>query len=327
MQCLACNADVAAENKFCEDCGTPIAGPSGDALPVCPRCGASGDEVDNEGFCSGCGLRRVERGRDHLEIALSEQLAGVTDRGLRHHRNEDYLVLKILDADRGKVLVVCDGVSSVRDPDVASAAAAERILLALEESIGMGEPLEAAQLEAAIARAQESVCAIPLPNASEADRPATTVMAAVVREPQVVLGWLGDTRAYWVGADGTRQLSVDHSWVHDAVESGEMREEDARVCANAHAITRWLGADAPEGGKPSMGEFTIRGPGKLVLCTDGLWNYFDQPEDLTRILDGLEGDALAVSRGLIEYARSRGGNDNITAAVLTVVTPTTYDAV
>ena len=98
---------------------------------ACPFCQSA--QITPDGYCEACG-RKLPSSRDHTEIDLG-LLAGVTDRGLRHHRNEDAMALATAELASGpaRVAVVCDGVSSTRRPDEASLAASQaavRVLLA-----------------------------------------------------------------------------------------------------------------------------------------------------------------------------------------------------
>ena len=129
VTCPACGSQAGAEDSFCESCGTELAPPVSSAGPPgytaqCPVC--SLDEsappavISDEGYCESCG-RKVPSGRDHVELNL-ELLAGVTDRGLRHPRNEDAMALATTETPAGPVAitVVCDGVSSSPRPEDAS---------------------------------------------------------------------------------------------------------------------------------------------------------------------------------------------------------------
>jgi len=60
--------------------------------------------------------------------------------------------------------------------------------------------------------------------------------------------------------------------------------------------------------------------GRLVLCTDGLWNYTPGAAELAKLLDDLPtaASAAAVARSLTDTALARGGHDNITVAVVDV---------
>jgi len=294
--CPQCSVESPAADRFCEECGTRLESPQA-APPDCQKCGATPDEIDPDGYCMACGHRRVASKRDHFEIGVTPGFAGVSDRGLRHHRNEDFLAMDAVGRetdDIAYVVVVCDGVSSTHDADKASEAAAEAAFRSLVQSIESGQDTRRTALMAAISKAGAAVTAL----ASAHENPASTIVAAVVRGGFIDIAWLGDSRAYWIGkADAARQLTQDDS------ESPE-----------SHAITKWLGADAPEDQVTSTVRFEIPGPGSLLLCTDGLWNYLPDPAEMVRA----GGDTLAAVRALIDFANDSGGHDNITAALLTL---------
>ena len=135
MQCPACSETLPAENVFCEGCGQRLSeevpAETAPAAKGCPKCGAGADEQDEAGFCMQCGFRSGLRERDHIEIELNPNFAGVTDRGLRHHRNEDHFAIEFIESRAAHVLIVCDGVSSSQDADQASKVAVEAVRLSL----------------------------------------------------------------------------------------------------------------------------------------------------------------------------------------------------
>src|SRR5262249_57874387 len=106
------------------------------------------------GSCESCG-RRVRSGRDHQEVDLGI-VAGVTDRGLRHHRNEDAMALATATTAAGPavVAVVCDGVSSSAHPDEASLAAARAAAGVLLAAVRSGRDLPEAAPAAGRAAAE-----------------------------------------------------------------------------------------------------------------------------------------------------------------------------
>jgi len=141
-QCAACGEPVGAADSFCEACGAelaPILISDGESSGPgrCSFCLSS--RVTADGYCESCG-RRVPRGRDHAELDLG-LLAGVTDRGLRHHRNEDAMALAATTTKAGPVLVavVCDGVSSSARADEASLAAVRAAARVLLTAVRIGE--------------------------------------------------------------------------------------------------------------------------------------------------------------------------------------------
>ena len=117
------------------------------------------------------------------------------------------------------------------------------------------------------------------------------------------------------------QLTSDHSWLAEVVASGEMNAIEAEKSPQAHAITRWLGADAALPIDLSVLTFRFPRSGTLLLCSDGLWNYAQISEEIAALVAGAEAvncSALSVSRSLVEFALSKGGHDNITAIVFRV---------
>lgn len=318
MQCSNCGASVLLGDKFCEECGTSL------TANGCEKCGAGIEAIDDEGFCNHCGFRREMRERDRLEVTINSHLAGISDRGLKHNRNEDFLALKQLNNAQTNILVVCDGVSSSDKSDVAAQIAAESACLALATAWEKGENPESA-MKSAFATALESVCNIAYVNSINSEYPSTTIVAALVQDRTATIGWLGDSRAYWLSDNDSQQLTKDDSWLREVVAAGEMTEVEARQSPHAHAITRWLGADATENNVPSIVHFTIPGSGYLLLCTDGLWNYAPEASHLAKIIQQTSntdaialsvGAAIAISHSLVEFARNSGGHDNITVAVL-----------
>ena len=290
--CPLCSVESPADDRFCEECGTRLESPQG-APPDCVKCGAGAEDIDADGYCAACGFRRIASKRDHFEVIVSPFFAGACDRGMRHHRNEDFLAMDTVDTD-AHVIVVCDGVSSTESADRASEAAGEAAFRSLVQSIESGQETRRTALTAALSKAGIAVTAL----ASGAQIPATTIIAAVARGGAVDIAWLGDSRAYWIPPEGESvRITEDHS------ESEE-----------SHAITKWLGADAPEDEAPSLTRFEIPGPGQLLLCTDGLWNYAPDPGELARA----QGDRIDAVRSLIAFANEAGGHDNITVALLSL---------
>ena len=216
-------------------------------------------------------------------------------------------------------VVVCDGVSASFDPDVASATAVEVTGKALITATAADLP-EA--IAAAIVAAGAAVAA--LAGAGDPRRatsnPACTIVAACVRGTEIGYGWVGDSRGYWVPAEGDAvQLTEDDSWATHAISLG-VDPQSAWNDPKAHAITAWLGADAGPV-RPRTGAFFAETPGHLVLCSDGLWNYLLDPAefgDLVRECLAAANSLLGAVRALAAYANASGGADNITVAVIPV---------
>jgi len=301
--CTGCGAPFLPRDRYCEACGATL--PKLDA-EACVTCRSCGGPVDTDGYCTVCGvLDDAGPCPEHEEIDLG-WVAAVTDRGHRHHANED--AVAVATVAETMMAVVCDGVSSTPGSAVASRGAADAALIALHRVVGDADDWADGMREA-LEAARAAASASPAPDPS--NPPACTIVAAVAGSRRVVIGWLGDSRAYWLDASGGQRLTRDDSWGAERVTTGVMTDEVPDVDRRAHLITRWLGADAPVG-DPHVIEFESPGTGMLILCSDGLWNYGPSPEVLAQHASGAAGEA---ARGLCEFALSNGGQDNVTVVV------------
>ncbi|WP_344497551.1 PP2C family serine/threonine-protein phosphatase [Streptomyces enissocaesilis] len=310
--------------------GPAPAPPAGPPAKVCVACRAG--RIDADGYCENCGHAQP-RERDHLEQEL-DAVAAVSDRGLRHHRNEDAFAVSsaaLPDGSPAVVAIVCDGVSSATRPDEASAAAASAANETLLESLPRGTHPQQAMHEAIVAAA-ESVNSLAGDSAHSAEHdagrhtnaPACTLVGAIVANGLLVVGWVGDSRVYWVPDDRTAppaRLTEDDSWAAQMVAAGLMNEAEAYADERAHAITGWLGADAYEL-EPHTASFKPDRPGVVVVCTDGLWNYAEAAQEMARAAPA---DAatrpLHCAQVLVGHALDGGGHDNVTVAVLPFAAP------
>ncbi|HEX4253428.1 MAG TPA: PP2C family serine/threonine-protein phosphatase [Pseudonocardia sp.] len=333
-QCGACGGDVRARRGGTADSVAPAAEP-------CQRCGAPAPTGVAAEYCAHCGLRRRD-GSDRVDTDLGA-IGGVSDRGLVHARNEDAMALG-LRSPAGAAAVLCDGVSTVRTPELAARAAVEAALdvLLADEDGAAGDSAGAVSSNAAIRLAaatgdrlvREAVGAAAaavdaLGETGDRDAPSCTLVcgrvdypAGVGSAPVITVGWVGDSRAYWLadpgGAEPSQLLTTDHSWATVMIESGRLDRETALADRRAHAITRWLG----QGGEPEPEVLSWRpeGPGVLLLCSDGLWNYLPGADELAAALPPPELGAspVLIARHLTELALDAGGRDNITVVVIPV---------
>ncbi|WP_193605161.1 PP2C family serine/threonine-protein phosphatase [Nocardioides dongkuii] len=345
--CPTCGSAVPPEARFCEGCGTALGGdvpaaPTAaevDALapisapthraPAAPpptpvrACLSCQGPVGPDGYCEVCGTKAPSE-RDHFREHPASWVAGVCDRGIRHHRNEDAMALLASPAPGERaVLVVLDGVSNTDDSHLASLAGARAAREVLRTPLprGMGTPgSRSAAIAKVMADAVTAANAAIVGHTAEAStNPASaTYCAAVLEGSTLVYGNIGDSRIYWLPDGGPgRQLSVDDSAAQAQIEGGMPREEAERG-PQAHAITRWLGRDAPDL-VPRVGVLEVDAAGWLLVCSDGLWNYASEPDALAaQVVAVGSADPAEIALGLVAFANAQGGQDNITAAIARV---------
>ena len=318
VACPACG-EPSTGGEWCEACGADLDGNAYSALSnanaePCVSCAAPSTEIAADGYCSQCGHKQPDP-RDHLEDDLG-WLVMVTDRGNRHHRNEDFgAAAQVGD---NSVMVVCDGVSTTDNPEQASLAATTAAVEVLVAALNEESVDHRAAMAAAVKAAQQATLAVPAIVGGKGS-PSCTFVASITSSGidglETTIGWLGDSRAYWIDDTGAvTQLTTDHSWASEQVADGLMTPEEANADSRAHTITRWLGEDAHE---IEPGIVTHSAPsGRLLLCSDGLWNYADTDETMThQVAAHDDGSLIVLAQNLVTYALESGGHDNTTVAI------------
>ncbi len=303
--------------------GPDPAGRPSDVAEPRPPCRECGGAVDADGYCTQCGTKAPSL-RDHFEEHPAAWVAGVCDRGIRHARNEDAMALAV-EGTRA-ALVVCDGVSHAQDSDVASLAAAKAVLDVLRAPLPKGMGVPQSELAAVTAVFTEAAAAgnravlATAPDA-EVNPPSCTLVAAVLEDGVVHHCGIGDSRVYLLPDAGDGQaLTVDDSMAQVLIAGGMARAE-AESSPQAHSITQWLGKDSPSV-VPQVGRVEVTGPGWLVACSDGLWNYASEPSALReQIRAAGSTDPMVVATHLVAFANAEGGQDNITVALARVGDP------
>ena len=325
--CPSCGvADIKAGSRFCDTCGAGIPMP---VVLVKLGCACGGSEFDVDGYCINCGVRQREARDQADSIILGDDFAGMTDVGKRHIRNDDaFDISGPGTGGAGCVMAVCDGVSKSQSPDIASLAASKAARSILAVAIDNGTDARAAT-RAAITAAHAVACTVPFDRHSDVDPPASTIVTVMVLAAEeedkleVVVGWLGDTRLYWLSPNGTGELLTrDHSWCNEVVDEGLMTIEKAQNDERAHSITKCLGTGSYEKPtpcqEPSVATYQIPKQGWLLICTDGLWNYADTPASLILVANGRlwTQPASVICQQFVDYALAQGGMDNITCVLM-----------
>jgi serine/threonine protein phosphatase PrpC len=312
--CPQCGQPVHAGDRFCEGCGlslllrrTAEGGPLSAARSTCVSCSGA---VDAEGFCEQCG-RAQPAPRDRMEFDFGV-VAGVSDRGRARARNEDSMACAVVgpeSAPAALVVVVCDGVGSTERADQASQAAVDAALARIADCLQAGKDPYESTVDGSAA-ASGAVAALAEPTSPDL-APSCTLVSAVATEEGITVGWIGDSRAYWLAGADSRQLTTDDT-LHAQLVAAGVSDEEASAQANAHALARWLGADA-DPGLPHVVTVPPEESGTLVVCSDGLWNYLPTAELIAASASGSPAQAAAE---LTAAALELGGGDNITVVVM-----------
>jgi len=214
--------------------------------------------------------------------------------------------------DGAVVGIVCDGVSSSSRADTASHAAVDAAITTMLDALGDGDD-PAAAIGAGGRSAQVAAAlvggSLPGPNP-----PSCTFVCAVVTADQVTIGWVGDSRAYWLpdGDEEPLQLTVDDSLATTLAAAG-VTVHAIEENPHAGALMRWLGADGTDT-EPHVNTIHPAGPGRVLVSSDGLFRYRPVVTDLAASVP--KGPSLATAQSLVQLALDEGGQDNVSVILI-----------
>ena len=232
----------------------------------------------------------------------------VTDVGRARSNNQDYIYSNELSVGHlDNLFIVADGMGGHSGGEVASMTATETIVSYVNES-DIDKPVKLLQhaIEAANAKLVEMAS-----EDSELEGMGTTVVAATIKDDQMYLANVGDSRLYIIHED-IEQITKDHSLVDELVRSGSISKEEARFHPKKNVITRAVGAR--EGILIDLFQVSLE-PGDLILmCTDGLTNMLEDEDIFLMVRQ--QRDVVGQVTALVEAANANGGYDNISVIII-----------
>lgn len=259
--------------------------------------------------------------RRHLEVAT------FTHPGLSGRNNEDrYAVESYAGPAKRPVLfaVLCDGIGGHRAGEVAAELAVDHILHSVAQCDGT-DPLGI--METAIQGASRVIAARAAGNPDEEGMGATCACIWVAGD-RLFTAHVGDSRIYLVQDEKIHRLTVDHTWVQEAIEVGLISPEQAGDHPNVHVLRRYLGSPKPPAvdfrqfldthendGQARRSQGAKLKPADIVMaCTDGLTDRVPDGEILRLVTK--HGTLEAAAEDLVVHANERGGYDNTTVVLV-----------
>lgn len=245
----------------------------------------------------------------HIDASLR------TDQGRIRDHNEDFVACKEPEtageeSRNGWLYVVADGVGGAEKGEVASEYATERTIhhyLVDDQSADWGERLRQAMQNANIEMRQMVTELEP------GNRMATTMVAAVFHDSQVTIANVGDSRAYHLHDGVLHQVTKDQSLVARLVEEGAITEAEALNHPRKNVILHSLGAEKTP--LIDLFEIELELGDQIILCSDGLTRHV-MDEEIASLVSQME--PSTATEKLIHLANERGGEDNISVAVLRI---------
>ncbi|MDE5413016.1 Stp1/IreP family PP2C-type Ser/Thr phosphatase [Alkalihalobacterium chitinilyticum] len=213
----------------------------------------------------------------------------------------------------GAVLaVVADGMGGHQAGDVASQMTSDLLKEKWLRTAELSKPTDIEQwLNEAIQDVNEKLF-LHSKEHRECQGMGTTVVIAVCTEELVSIGHVGDSRGYLQNNCGFQQKTSDHSLVNELVRTGQITEEQAEHHPRKNVLLRALGTEPTI--KMDIETIDWEEGNTIILCSDGLSNKVtdNEIEDILRLNDNVN---QKVDK-LINLANDRGGEDNITVAIV-----------
>lgn len=231
----------------------------------------------------------------------------VTDIGKLRRQNEDAVYV---NEKEPYFLVVADGMGGHNAGEVASSIAIETIKDVLTKKPGRRKIDYEHKMLEAFTLANKKIYEYADEN-SKLMGMGTTTVTALISGGKLIVGNVGDSRAYIIKDDDIRQISIDHSYVWQLVLRGEITEQQAKRHPKRNFITRAMGTEKDI----EADIFSEKWEGGVVLiCSDGLSNLVENYEMKKIVSDAT--DLQEAADKLASLANERGGSDNITVALM-----------
>ena len=226
---------------------------------------------------------------------------------------------------QGMFFVVADGMGGHAAGEVASAMAVDEMKRALETARPQivkfadgptddGRKGLVALLETSVQKAHQAVFER---GGREADKKGmgTTLDVVLVAGGEAFVAHVGDSRTYLIRSGSVAQVTTDHTVAEVLVIEGKLTAEEARLSPLRTILVNAIGVSADVG--VELAHIRLRRADKLLVCSDGLHDYFPLDSELAELIS-LSASDQALEK-IVTLAKERGGHDNITGIIVEVV--------
>jgi serine/threonine protein phosphatase PrpC len=246
---------------------------------------------------------------------------GATDVGKRRKSNEDSYFLD----DRLGLYVVADGMGGHAAGEVASSEAIDAITSLVYNERKLIEEFKQGEVDVDEGLRKMSRCiessiqsaAYLVHGMAQIDEKksgmGTTISALLIAGSYGLTGQVGDSRVYYTRSNQTVQLTEDHTLINWQLKEGLITPEQAAVAKHRNVVTRAVGSR--DYVQVDVQSFPVHPGDQFMLCSDGLHEYV-KPNEIAAILMH---DPERAARHLVELAVNRGGKDNATAIVVSIL--------
>ena len=224
-----------------------------------------------------------------------------SDAGNVRELNEDYA--SFIEDERFKIYLVADGMGGHNAGEIASKLAVKSIIRYLLEHSEEDENI----LLNAVKYANNEIYEISQKN-DKCKGMGTTITGCFIKGDMIQVVNVGDSCCFSIKDNEIKKVTKDHSWVQELIDAGAITEEEGRVHPKKNIITRALGTNSSV--KIDIFNIDKNESSMFLLCSDGLSNEV-RKEEMIEIVNKCK-DFNEACEKLVDLAKSRGGQDNIT---------------
>ena len=236
-------------------------------------------------------------------------MIGLTDTGVVRTENEDSIGTR----PEAGLAVLADGMGGHQAGEVASKLAVDTIIKYLTDAYAADRKESLSKrISEAIRRANATI----FDSAHQHEEYAgmgSTIVTAMFRNGELVVGHVGDSRLYRYRNGKLEQLTEDHSVIQELVNRGLFTPEEARASIGKNLVTRALGVDAEV--LVDVNAMPLEANDLYLLCSDGL-NDVVPDDDIAQILATQSANLYTAAFKLVTLANQRGGPDNVSVILI-----------
>ena len=244
---------------------------------------------------------------------MKYEFAALTDVGRMRQNNEDSVAYTI---ETG-VAVLADGMGGYNAGEVASGMSTAFLNSELSRWVQQaGKKPNLADIKRAI-----SICVgnanLSVFNAANSNPSyqgmGTTLVVGVLQQDHLILGHIGDSRAYLLRGEAFSQITKDHSMLQEQIDAGLITPEQAPFAANKNLVTRAVGVGAFV--DTEIHEHPITAGDIFLFCSDGLSDMISA-DTMAQMLKNHNISLQSRAQALIDAANAAGGRDNISVLLI-----------
>ena len=234
-----------------------------------------------------------------------------SDVGMTRKENQDRFCVKIIDDDT-VAAVVCDGMGGAQSGGLASEIAANTVFDRL--TLNYRNDADDNSIRNTLITSLTAANTLVYEKSKEDEDKkgmGTTCVGALINKDKAYIASVGDSRAYLLDENGIRQITNDHTIVEILYEQGKIEKDDKNKHEMSHIITKAIGTEPDL--DPDYFEVELKKNSIILICSDGLTNYCSDELIYSYVYNKELERSLS---DLINYAKDKGGKDNITVAII-----------